>query len=1170
MSYRNYGNGIGIDYTFKFKYPGDDKEYEYEWEIPFDIACEGIRLYCNFKDVKVDARDKDLYYLFSELNADMDAMFEEIIKMEEFQKLIENDYCREEAYDEWVDDYEYEHNLGKYADEDDDDEDLDESLDNTDIKNNLSEGRISKEIKLKISETKDYVEKFIRDMDNHLRDEFGPMCERGYTLEDVISDNIEWVEKQIKQNKNPIEITFHNIRGNDVDLYKQKINSILNNLKYNDIKIKEIKLLYHTYKRDPLDRPYLTVFFELPVQEKITKSENLKESLIKEGDDTQMEEKLYLYLFPYDGTTQEDIEAAEYYDVEYLGINRFEDEVNYVFRGTKEALEEFGDKWFGGYELHPDYLYLESDFAGDIVDESLTEDVKEEKWNIGSNKLVSVGSKEFMNLMKLAEMLDKNSPNGYSYKVEKTWEDYGADMEWYTVIATNKEGDSYQVLSPKQWLDLANSGDVEAVYQDVIKGEYFQDKIKENKELKESVNWDYFDKFEPLEDIYLPDRGEGENLATQAVTATTKLVYKYYNDGDVFDNQHTGYMDWCNDLSSYANWLSKYIPGASKILDQIFKFDYSDMKDRYEDLLKEVADFIFDEDKLKELEKQPKQGSIYDCEGDYELIAADEEDEDDYYWEYEEEDSNDEDLDENLNNSHIVKKKSLTESLQPGSKVKVVSTGIWEDKEGEVETIEQDLVTVKVDFAPGKMVRQIFNINELKEVGSVEESLKEAYNGEEVTVLVTDIEYETDGQEIDLPKEMKFVIEHDPAVDIEDEIANYISNETSFLVLNYDYEILVDESVTTLVPPKRDEKGKFKGIKPEYETNGEFDDYDRAQLSAYKLLKRKQPFAVIYAYSQGKGKIILNPPLVKQSQEEVDQFVNSFKRGKEITRVTADVMYLSQLDNIEYSLRQRKMIEEVEDNNNDKLNESIEDSLYNTYTVDEIIPMIKEVTINGLIDNGLEEKEAEEEFNDFIEEVKDEVKAIYSDSELKVIFALGGPDYYGFELPCTVIVETKDGKYYQAMEDYHGDTVFIGDALDRLGFELVECESGKVGEFFGLDVNYEKPFDKHDALLDLYHPFDRVIEQTLKELGENGYGYTFVPLDDFVDYIDDEDWSLLDYEAQIKEIKEFIFASPAAGKLFEIEDELYVGSPDTTLDEIVEFFENEDSGYSPKINQITK
>lgn len=87
----------------------------------------------------------------------------------------------------------------------------------------------------------------------------------------------------------------------------------------------------------------------------------------------------YIYLFPLDEETLEDdlkaYEGAEDYGLDILGINRYEDEVNLAILGSKEALEDFSDDYLGGYELHPDYLYKEEDFAGDIepLEEKLTE-----------------------------------------------------------------------------------------------------------------------------------------------------------------------------------------------------------------------------------------------------------------------------------------------------------------------------------------------------------------------------------------------------------------------------------------------------------------------------------------------------------------------------------------------------------------------------------------------------------------------------------------------------------------------------------------------------------------------------------------------------------------------------------------------------------------------------
>lgn len=150
-----------------------------------------------------------------------------------------------------------------------------------------------------------------------------------------------------------------------------------------------------------------------------------------------------------------------------------------------------------------------------------------------------------------------------------------------------------------------------------------------------STPWSYFDKFDSITEMYLPSYGEGETMATQAVTAVTKLVYKWYNDGDVYDNTYQ-LKGWANDLSSYANWLYKYIPESQSILDKISSVntdgDYEDL------ILRPLADTILNADYLNYLNTfAQKQGSIYDCDGPFEFVE-DYEDEDDYYDDYEDED----------------------------------------------------------------------------------------------------------------------------------------------------------------------------------------------------------------------------------------------------------------------------------------------------------------------------------------------------------------------------------------------------------------------------------------------------------------------------------------------------------------------------------------------------
>ena len=142
-----------------------------------------------------------------------------------------------------------------------------------------------------------------------------------------------------------------------------------------------------------------------------------------------------------------------------------------------------------------------------------------------------------------------------------------------------------------------------------------------------SVQWDYYDKFETLIDKYLPERGEGETKATQIVTAVNKLVYKWYNDGDVFDNTYA--LDgWANDLSDFANWLYYYTTAEVKgILEKISDCNTDS---EYEDLLQELTDKLLDAAYLEEQNKLEKVFTIYDCDGKFKFVEQTD-DEEDYY-----------------------------------------------------------------------------------------------------------------------------------------------------------------------------------------------------------------------------------------------------------------------------------------------------------------------------------------------------------------------------------------------------------------------------------------------------------------------------------------------------------------------------------------------------------
>lgn len=137
------------------------------------------------------------------------------------------------------------------------------------------------------------------------------------------------------------------------------------------------------------------------------------------------------------------------------------------------------------------------------------------------------------------------------------------------------------------------------------------------------MDWSYFNKFDAVDEKYLPARGEGDNKATQICTALCKLVYKWFNDGDVYDNTHhmTG---WCNDLSSYANWLWKNVPESEDILTRIFDCETDE---QYEQLLADLCDTLNTEEFLGSCANVPKVGTIYDCLGPFRFEEKSDDDE---------------------------------------------------------------------------------------------------------------------------------------------------------------------------------------------------------------------------------------------------------------------------------------------------------------------------------------------------------------------------------------------------------------------------------------------------------------------------------------------------------------------------------------------------------------
>ena len=76
-------------------------------------------------------------------------------------------------------------------------------------------------------------------------------------------------------------------------------------------------------------------------------------------------------------------------------------------------------------------------------------------------------------LRRAAALLTAKSPNGYTYYVGETWEDYGAGIRWTTILCDNDNGfGGFQALCPREWDELVIFGkDL-----DLFAKEHFADK----------------------------------------------------------------------------------------------------------------------------------------------------------------------------------------------------------------------------------------------------------------------------------------------------------------------------------------------------------------------------------------------------------------------------------------------------------------------------------------------------------------------------------------------------------------------------------------------------------------------------------------------------------------------------------------------------------------------
>lgn len=188
-------------------------------------------------------------------------------------------------------------------------------------------------------------------------------------------------------------------------------------------------------------------------------------------------------LWSYDEDDAEDQVVCEWcHELDYETNCRRELNLGMLCKNCQAALYSRGEKPVFEEAYDSDYAEGDDIFEQEFPEANTEskyslEESSEPKWNLGSNKLVDRDSIEYQYLEELAARLQEEHPYNEDgdyifYEVARTYEDYGAGMEWYTIIVNDPKSfaGSYQLLYPNQWIRLANTGDVEGVLEDILKG----------------------------------------------------------------------------------------------------------------------------------------------------------------------------------------------------------------------------------------------------------------------------------------------------------------------------------------------------------------------------------------------------------------------------------------------------------------------------------------------------------------------------------------------------------------------------------------------------------------------------------------------------------------------------------------------------------------------------
>ena len=278
-------------------------------------------------------------------------------------------------------------------------------------------------------------------------------------------------------------------------------------------------------------------------------------SFVKEGLNEALGEKM-LYLFP-DSPAMGDYEnECKEFNLEFLGKNYFEDEENLVIRGTEKDLRKYAD-WLG-YDLHPDYLYKETEFAGNIINE------KGEDINIYESKQLTEAPDEF------------GLPTDDELAAEE--EQAKKDLE-------------AKLAAKRQQRDAARQKELDAKAAKeatIAQGKELYDKFI--KAIHEEAH-DTDSAIDEAFKLLVPRSGKADTVAGEMVRAMMRIMYRDYNDGDKF---YEGYgLETCGGSAQYLCNKNEKLENAFNDLVTEAQ-NYYDFDDKYTEALVDIADILLD------------------------------------------------------------------------------------------------------------------------------------------------------------------------------------------------------------------------------------------------------------------------------------------------------------------------------------------------------------------------------------------------------------------------------------------------------------------------------------------------------------------------------------------------------------------------------------------------